>query len=61
MPNKLKLEEEYKKYADDIEQKSKEEIKKIRDKIKAVKDEAEKMGESLESTINQDAETQEKS
>jgi hypothetical protein len=54
MSNKPKLEKDYNDYNKTIERKAQEEIKKIRDKIVMVKEEAERIGETLESEIDKD-------
>ena len=48
-----KLEKDYQDYNQTIELKAQEEIKKIREKITMVKKEAEKIGETLESSLGE--------
>lgn len=48
MPKKPKIEQDYDEYNAAIEQKTQEEIKKIKAKIEQVQKEAEKVGETLE-------------
>lgn len=47
-----KLEEDYQKFNKKIDQLADEEIKKIREKAKAVKEEATKTGQAVESSLN---------
>jgi hypothetical protein len=54
MSIKQKLEQDYNDYNKTIERKAQEEIKKIRDKIAMVKEEAKKIGITLDSEIDKD-------
>jgi len=54
MSGKKKIEEDYKKFENAINQMVKEELRKIHDKTIRTKVEAEKIGESVEQTLTED-------
>ena len=56
MSNKEKLEKDYEKFNQNIERIAKEEVNTIREKISAVKDEAGKVGEAVELSLNKASE-----
>lgn len=53
MSKKDKLEEDYKNFNMTIERVAEEEIKKIREKTNMIKEEASKMGEAVELSLNE--------
>jgi MOSC domain-containing protein YiiM len=55
MSGKKKIEEDYNKFENDIEQMAQEELSKIRKKASLTKVEAEEIGESIEQTLDENA------
>jgi len=53
MSNKEKLEKDYQNFNLNVERMAEEEIKKIREKAIALKEEASKMGEAVEFSLNE--------
>ena len=58
MSNKEKLEKDYQAFILNIEQIAAEEIKKLREKTNAVKEEASKIGEAVELSLNHEKQKQ---
>jgi hypothetical protein len=54
MSNKEKLEKDYETFTLNIESMAKEEIQKIREKANAIREEASKIGEAVELSLNQE-------
>ena len=54
MSNKEKLEKDYQNFNLNIEHLAEEEIKEIREKVNAVKEEAKKIGETVELSLNKE-------
>jgi hypothetical protein len=54
MSGKKRIEEDYKRFGDEIEQMVKEELRKIREKTSQTRTEAEEVGESVEQTFSKD-------
>ncbi len=52
MSKKNKLEEDYKKFTHNIEEEAKQEIAKIHEETDALKEEAGKVGQAVESSLN---------
>jgi hypothetical protein len=60
MSGKKKIEEDYKKFENDINQMAQEELRKIREKASYARVEAEKIGEAVEQTLDEASEKREK-